>query len=131
MKESNNDFFAPRPKSSRNERRIRFGAALVAIEISFLFLFAEIDISRQIFRGGFWENSLLLFLLTILQLLVLVICWRAWTLRLWACRFLMIFLFISPFLTLLYSFWLGLFSFVLCSFPLEAINHERDYLDGY
>jgi hypothetical protein len=100
------DFFAPRSKLSWRAWIIRIVALLVAVGIS---LYAIAFNAKILFSPHFYgygkspsstEKMLLVLMVTVVQISLLVPCWRIWLFKRWACDLLMVGMLFSAFLFL-------------------------------
>ena len=114
-----NDFFAPRPKLSRDLKLLRAGAFLTAVVISILFFVEDwVIIGHQQFvtaplmPSSRIEELLCIIKLTLVQVALVLPCWRAWLFKRWACLYILMVWFGFP-------LWLALIPETLM--PVEII----------
>ena len=92
------DFFAPRPKLSWQMRAIRTGALLAAVGISLGFFMLDwVTFSRGVYgipQPTLQDEIFRLIVPTLVQIALLVPCWRCWLLHRWACIVTTVMLFI-------------------------------------
>ncbi len=87
--ENPDDFFAPRPKVSLCVRIMRSIILLMVIVISIPVFVLEVLLVYSQTTGTSITNSIMvLATATIVQILLLIPCWRGWMLRRWACNLL-------------------------------------------
>lgn len=97
------DFFAPRPKLSRDLKMLRASALLAAVVISILF-FAQywVIIGRQqlvtapLIPSSNIKELLYIIKLTLVQVALVLPCWRAWLFKRWACLYIFMVWFCFP-----------------------------------
>lgn len=127
MKQASDDFFAPRPKLSWNVRVIRAAALLIAIAISLFFFIDGVRI-LNISYFSYSEKAFHVLAYAVLQLLLLVPCWRAWLLHRWACSLLTYILLLASFSAIVSIFGLGIIGFLFTASLLIALDDEEPHL---
>lgn len=86
MSQPPDDFFVPRPKLSWNVRIIRAAAFLIAVCISASCFSIELTIIRDPkTMASIVDATATLFTVALVQLTLLVPCWRTWMLQRWGC----------------------------------------------
>ena len=129
MSQPPDDFFAPRPKLSWNVRVIRVAALLVAVCISGCFLWFDFMILRESKTvASPISVGFILVAATVMQLLLLMPCWRAWMLRRWACLVLILLLLLLLFASFAFGPYMCLIGLFVTMFSLEAIADEWPHL---